>query len=220
MMRTYFANHLTLNSAKRTKLQMTGACKVRTYFAKASKVRTYFAKASKVRPGFSLIEIIIALAISSFVGIMVFNTISVLQQSSKRYNQLITVDGQQQMLFSQMQKDISAMVVPLYGFVPDPKAKKEDQEKAQQEYFKRFGLQIEVENEKLKSLSFVTTNILNVYGEKTVRHSVPKARLARVRYLMEPDPNHQNYFTLIRQESPKLAMQDFERALADNKNLL
>ncbi len=167
--------------------------------------------ACKGRPGFSLIEIIIALAISSFVGIMVFNTISLLQQSSKRYNQLITIDGQQQMLFSQMQKDISAMAVPLYGFVPDPKAKKEEQEKAQQEYFKRFGLQIEIENEHLKSLSFVTTSLLSVYGSK-------KPRLARVRYLMVPDANHQNYFTLMRQESPELAMADFERSISENKN--
>ncbi len=173
--------------------------------------RPYFAKASKGRPGFSLIEIIIALAISSFVGIMVFNTISLLQQSSRRYNQLITVDSQQQMLFSQMQKDISSMAVPLYGFIPNPKEKKEEQEKAQQEYFKKFGLQIEVENEKLKSLSFVTTNLLGVYGSK-------KPRLARVRYLMVPDAHHQNYFTLMRQESSELSMPDFEREIGQNKN--
>lgn len=168
------------------------------------------------RPGFSLIEIIIALAISSFVGIMVFNTISLLQQSSKRYNQLITIDSQQQMLFCQMQKDISAMVIPLYGFLPDAKAgnqvdKKDEQEKAQQEYLKKFGLQIEVERENVKSLSFVTTSLLSVYGAK-------KPRLARVRYLMVPDANHQNYFTLMRQESPELSMQDFERSIAENKN--
>ncbi len=164
-----------------------------------------------IRPGFSLIEIIIALAISSFVGIMVFNTVWLLQQSSKRYNQLITIDSQQQILFSQMQKDISSMVVPLYGFIPNPKEKREDQEKAQQEYFKKFGLQIEIENEKFKNLSFVTTTILGVYGAK-------KPRLARVRYLMIPDANHQNYFTLMRQESPELSMSDFERSIAENKN--
>jgi prepilin-type N-terminal cleavage/methylation domain-containing protein len=164
-----------------------------------------------MRPGFSLIEIIIALAISSFVGIMVFNTISLLQQSSRRYNQLITTDGQQQILFSQMQKDISSMVLPLYGFIANSKDKKEEQEKAQQEYFNRFGLQIEIENERLKSLTFVTTSILGVYGSK-------KPRLARVRYLMVPDVNHKNYFTLMRQESPALSMQDFERDIEQNKN--
>jgi hypothetical protein len=120
------------------------------------------------------------------------------------------------MLFSQMQKDISAMVVPLYGFVPDPKDdgpkdKKEQQEKAQQEYFKRFGLQIEVESEKVKSISFVTTNLLSVYGSH-------KPRLARVRYLMVPDTTHVNYFTLMRQESPEIEIKDFERDIAEHKN--
>ncbi|MBY0110282.1 MAG: prepilin-type N-terminal cleavage/methylation domain-containing protein [Candidatus Babeliaceae bacterium] len=164
-----------------------------------------------MRPGFSLIEIIIALAISGFVGIMVFNTVWLLQQSSKRYNELITVDSQQQILFSQMQKDISSMVVPLYGFLANANEKKEEQEKVQQEYFKRFGLQIEIENEKFKSLSFVTTTVLGIYGAK-------KPRLVRVRYLMVPDTNHKNYFTLMRQESSELLMSDFERSVAENKN--
>lgn len=157
-----------------------------------------------MRPGFSLLEIIIALAISSFVGIMIFNTISLLQRSSSRYNQLITIDSQQQLLFAYMQKDISAMVLPLWGFTANQKDKKEEQEKAQQEYVKRFGLQIEVENERLKSMSFVTTSILPTYGP-------PKARLARVRYILLPDEKHDGFFTLMRQESPELAMQDFER---------
>lgn len=157
-----------------------------------------------MRPGFSLLEIIIALAISSFVGIMIFNTISLLQRASSRYNQLITIDSQQQLLFSHMQKDISSMVLPLWGFAPNQKDKKEEQEKAQQDYIKRFGLQIEVENERLKSLSFVTTSVLRTYGP-------PKTRLARVRYILLPDAKHEGFFTLMRQESPELAMQDFER---------
>ncbi len=164
-----------------------------------------------MRPGFSLVEIIIALAISGFVMTIVFNTISLLQRSSKNYNELITIDSQQELLFGQLQKDISGMVIPLFGFVANSKQKSEEQQKKQEEYNARFGLQIEIEQERLKSLSFVTTSVLASYG-------TTKPRLARVRYMLLTEPAQPASFMLIRQESSELALADFEADMQKNSN--
>ena len=163
-----------------------------------------------MRPGFSLIEILVALTISSFVMQMVFTTISLLQKSARRYNELIASDSQQEMLFGQLQKDISGMVIPIYGFVASSKDKPEEQQKKQEQYNAQYGLQIEIENERLKSLSFVTTSVLGSYG-------VFKPRLARVRYLLTPEENS-SYFKLLRQESAELSLADFEKDNDKNKN--
>lgn len=82
-----------------------------------------------IRPGFSFIEIIIALAISSFVMLMIFNAISVIQRSTIENNNYINCANQQEILFKQLKKDISGIVVPLYGFIPLKKDKPEEQKK-------------------------------------------------------------------------------------------
>lgn len=157
-----------------------------------------------IRPGFSLIEILIAMAISSFVMTMVFSTISMLQKSSSRYNELITVDSQQEILFSQLQKDIAGIVLPAYGFKASPKDKPEDAQKKQQEYYEKFTFQFEMVEDRLKMLTFVTTSILATYGAE-------KPHLVRVRYTLVPDERNNKYFTLMRQESTELLLQDFEK---------
>lgn len=145
-------------------------------------------------PGFSLIEILIALAIGSFVMIMVFDTITSLQKSTQRYSELVTVDSQQERLYNQLQRDISGMVIPLFGFVPSPEKTPEEQKKEQQEYFAQYGLQCAIENDLIKNLTFVTTSILSVFG-------TTKPHLVRVQYTLEPDKVNAQYYTLMREEA-------------------
>ncbi len=165
-----------------------------------------------MRSGFSLIEIIIALAISSFIGIMTFNTISFLQGSSRRYNEIIAMQSQQEILFGQFQKDISGMVIPLYGFISKKEEKPAETEKLKKEYNALYSLRAELEGERLKSLSFITTSALQSYG-------VIRPFLVRVQYLLQQDENDSKYFTLIRQESSQLGWSEFVKDVAQNKTL-
>lgn len=164
------------------------------------------------RLGFSLIEIIIALAISSFIGIMTFNTISFLQGSSRRYNEIIVMQSQQEILLGQFQKDISGIVVPIYGFISKKEEKPEEIEKFKKEYQALYGLRAELEGERLKSLSFVTTSALQSYG-------VTRPFLVRVQYLLHQDERDSRYFTLIRQESSQLGWSEFTKDVSQNKTL-
>lgn len=155
------------------------------------------------RPGFSLIEIIIALAISSFVSIMLFTTISLLQKTSRRYNEIISMLQQQEVMYAQLQKDITGMAIPLFGYKPNTKDTKEAQEKKQQEYFNTFMMQCDVETDRLKRLTFVTTSALQTFDAQ-------KTGLVRVQYTLEPDKQNSAFFTLYRQESSKLGLKESE----------
>ena len=193
------------------------------------RLRSPRAASPRPRRGFSLIEVVIAVAVSSFLSIMVFQAVSLFQRSALRYHEMAQYVRQQELWYRELEKDLSATVIPLSGFTKEVKKevpqkdaqgvapqkqekaseKGDDFQKKNQEYAQKFSLHCTIENgangESLcRNITWVTTNVLRVYGQQ-------KPLLVRVRYYVQPDPEYPGLYTLYRQELPILDMKEIEK---------
>lgn len=155
-------------------------------------------------PAFSLIELLIATTLSSFVILAMFQCYRNTDKFMNICRQIMSNDRKVCFFFNQIERDFTSVV--MQPLVPDPKPSESDEKKDDTEAKKQaedkekkkkdekevnfyfLALPHETEEFKvgskkhklLKSLNFVTTNALTVYGERRVR-------LVRVSYELELD---------------------------------
>lgn len=177
----------------------------------------------KTRMGFTLIEIIIALLVSSMLAMIVLRTF---RQSTTTFQRITTViDDNAELLglYSQLERDLMGAFVPAVWKEPvvqDVKeaeqaakaaaqktkdiqqTKKEQGEQAVQVAAKRPAFSTVIKDGKLEQLSFVTTNAFVVFDE-------PAARAVRVTYKLVEQQQEENAkerrYRLLREETPYVA---------------
>lgn len=174
------------------------------------------------RPGFTLIEIIIALLVSSMVAMIILRTFRQTTTTFQRVTTLIDDNAELLGVYAQLERDLSGAFVPAVwkeAAVRDVKeeeeaakvaaqqskdikaTKKELGEQAVQQATKRPVFSTEVKEGNLTQFSFVTTNAFVIFDE-------PAARAVRVTYkLVEQtqEEAREKRYRLMREETPYVA---------------
>lgn len=147
--------------------------------------------------GFTLIELMIAIVISSMLAVALFTTLNSSLRSAQSIDSMSSVDQAMMVLYQRMEADIFGMTVPMHGDPTQkpqtPKAKQEKLEeqqpidkekkdkkgskKQQEELLERY-LVVQHEGERLKEFSCITNNPFVFYDQQL-------PRLVRVTYRLE-----------------------------------
>ena len=162
--------------------------------------------------GFALIEIILAISISSIIGIALFSGLFQIYNSEEQVAETVSVGRRVAIITERMQKDLTGMFWP--KLTQDDSKKKTEQENGEQEEKQQPTIkkilfsenqQIAENIESLKELTFITANPLQVYGEA-------KPRATRVIYTLEEEQDLKNSYALFRKGSINL---DYKEARDD-----
>ncbi len=171
----------------------------------------------KRNKGFTLLELLIALVISSFIIIAVTRLLNQSTLIINRGRDFSIVDRTVGILFNQMDKDISSVYMP---YIYRDKGKKTDKEfdehyKLLDDFFVgkfREDASAKIAGKKrelFQSLNFITTNPIQVYGQT-------KKRFARVKYELilnkEKTKAEQNSYDLYRYETSELENVKFKES--------
>jgi len=170
--------------------------------------------------GFSLIEIIIALLISSFVAMMLYQSFNQTRRVVTRITGLMHATSDILPLFTQLEKDLSGAVAPLVHAqkqtaetgkteqqsavdknvrAAEEKTKKNEADKESESAKKEKHIfKVVLKDNKFESMSFITTNALTVVDESTTH-------FVRVTYRLVPQANtdqsnETKLFRLLREE--------------------
>lgn len=163
--------------------------------------------------GFTLIELIISMAISSMMIIILFTSFFQVNKTVQSVDTMISIDSRAVVLQNQFEMDISGAFVPDITEIKEKKtepltkttkekaaAEKEIAEKKEQEQkpkkLEKAFYSIN-QNKILKELTFITCNPLQIYGQT-------KPRMARVTYRLKEDKQIKGSYSLFRQESAQI----------------
>lgn len=183
-----------------------------------------------MKKGFSLIEVLIAMAISSAVVLIVYQSLSQMKRISRRLVSTLDKTGIS-LVYNQLGKDISGICVPVCSDTNDkdkqePVAQKQeapdsvsqnvDEKKSEEKEKKKKKSPVplvvdSVGQESVKKISFITTNALSVY-ESTA------PRMVKVEYKLKPSKHDATYFDLVRIEKSFSGKQDEEVSSGDEKS--
>lgn len=176
-----------------------------------------------MRPGFTLIEVLLALVIVAIMGSMLFTSLIQIQFGARVADDLIDESQRALIIHQQLEKDFMGVMVPVAAVfeeeeknakkpapqapqqnqpakqpekVPEPVEKKEKPKPVTKVFFASNR-----ENN-IDTLTFITNNPLQVFwSEKTGK---AKPRVARVVYRLVPEKDAKNVFKLVRQEGSDL----------------
>ena len=175
-----------------------------------------------MKSGFTLIELVVAITISSIIGILLFN---VLNQSSRlltRVDSIVTSDISIVTFYDRFEKDVMGAFIPVIGDLNRAKKvlekhegetraheiKKQEAKEGEAQSksldpvtLKKIQVQkpfvYEKKDKNLALFSFITCNPLQVYKQI-------KPRIARVFYTLKPVPGEPQTYQLLRKESNQL----------------
>lgn len=165
------------------------------------------------RFGFSLLELIMALAIAAILSMSLFNSYRVVQRTLLRIDNDCTVGRFFAMASNQMERDFSGMMLPAGLLEKDNSEEGQKEEKPQlveadeknskkpkdaesetnERVIKAHLFTLETENKQLKQCSMVSTNAFAL-------HEITKAHCVRVIYRLRPQPRREKLFILERVE--------------------
>lgn len=185
----------------------------------------------KKQKAFTLLEILISMALSSFVIFGLMQSYQNLMRYLERARGMVQTNRKVCLLFNQLERDITSAFIQLPHAEIKPAQEESDLEKAKKERIekaKKDRTKIEKEEERKKrkeelskfflatteradaitvkdkklqlfgSISFVTTNSLQVFGQKRVRY-------VRVRYELKKDKDaSMPSYSLIRKETTEI----------------
>lgn len=140
--------------------------------------------------GMTLIEVIVALSVSSMLALMLYQTFSQSQRAGLMIDAQLDYEVAMPIMYNQLDKDISSLFVPEQVF---SELMQKDKEKQKNRFKNIFVCSLKDKN--VESLSFLSTHSLSLFN--TI---VPRS--VRVLYRLAPAAN--GLFTLMRQESTKL----------------
>lgn len=164
-----------------------------------------------MKPGFSLIEIIIATAISAILSLILYNAFSQTNRLVQRVRSLMEDTSDTLSSYAQLEKDFSAIFRPIFEEIkkatpppaqppaagqaqtPPPAPKKETPKQKKPDI---VPFKTTKEGDKLSAISFVTTNAFSILNEATPRP-------VRVTYKFKSQEGAQKkLYTLVREEAP------------------
>lgn len=176
------------------------------------------------RSGFSLIELVVAIAIAGLIMTALFQSYFVLNRVAGFLDNVIDRDLRISIIQNQLEKDLTGVFIPVQAFKqPDPKKevqeKKEGekQELQQETKLQEKPKQLErifignIKDKNMTMLSFITNNPVLVYEKD--KGITPKPRVVRVVYRLTKDKSESS-FILTRQESNNLAFDAFDQKSA------
>ena len=167
-----------------------------------------------MKKGFILIEVVIALVISSLLAISLLSFLYQLSQVQSVVDDMIVTSGHAAIVLSQMERDLMGAFVPVLADIQltttiaeekkEAEAKKEERPAEKKEGPKPidkifYGVN---QADKLNLLTFITTNPMQRYG--VAEQTKPRPRIARVVYRLVPDTERKNSYILTRQEGTEL----------------
>lgn len=161
-----------------------------------------------MKQGFILLEVIIASAIAAMLSMMLLSSVTQLHRSASSVRSLMSVDVRFMLFFRQSVRDVSGALVPLVAKKTEQKEEAQKIELIPIEHVFTTG-----ENTSARELSFITTNVLPSY-------STGKPHLVRVTYRMEPDPEHQGSYRILRSESYDLVYQKSDTKKSETHTLI
>ena len=166
-----------------------------------------------MKSGFILLEIIISIALGSFIGLALFATFFQVNKAYNMTDRIIAFDVRATVVQYQLERDLSGAFVP---FVVESEktittetkvtvtnkagiktTQKKEQESKTQEKPLDKAFHIMMQDGVLSVFSFITSNPMYVYGKQ-------KPRIARVTYSLVPEKQKRGApktYTLFRQES-------------------
>jgi prepilin-type N-terminal cleavage/methylation domain-containing protein len=177
------------------------------------------------RAGFTLLEIIIAIALSSLLATMILAAVWQFSRTTRGIDERIDVYSRAMLVMHQLKKDISGACIPLEVLHAQEKKKQEGSRKidaqtksgsdaqgpAQEKKEEKkpldtifYGIQ---KDKNLTLLTFITNNPRTLFWNEQVGKAVPK--ITRVVYRLEPTDTD-NSWALYRQESEQLAFSAFK----------
>ena len=199
------------------------------------------------KAGFTLIEVLVAIAISAVLGMIIMNGLFQAQLALRVTQVIIDVRSKQLLLQSQLERDLYGAFVPLQAQLAaaqqQQKEKADAQAKANQAAAQKTNGQTPPtpptpppapipaiervfygsnQGAHLDTLTFITHNPLQTYWGSKAGHPVP--RIARVTYHLRPDKVHTHgthtAYMLTRQESPNLTDQPADQKSTQAKEFV
>ena len=167
-----------------------------------------------MKSGFSLIELVIAMVISSFVVLSIYQVIDQVRRNTLRIEESVQYSDVVVRLDQEFTRTLSGMMVPGIPLIADTKAtdtvqtttqvnaQKKSPEKKQTEESKTPPFFAEIKNDKLVRLNCVTLNPLAVYDAISPRPVRVEYRLEEQQY--EGNTSHR----LVRQELRDLSLKE------------
>lgn len=142
-----------------------------------------------IKQGFTFIELILALAISSLIGAALMLSFGQTQKGARIVERMIDTDVRILLMLNQFERDISGAFVPRYSL-----------SKEKEKVF--FSKQDAKKN--VQELTFITCNPLQVYEDY-------KPRIVRVTYRLVAESDRGDSFKLLRKENKALAYDSKEK---------
>lgn len=131
--------------------------------------------------GFTLIELVIGIAIASIISIILFQSFSQTSKTINTIDNMIFMDRRISVLQNQLDKDITAIFIP----------EQLNHEKLERYFYSQNN------QKQLKEFTFITTNALQVYQSAS-------PRIVRVTYQLRENKKDSNEYSLFRKESTNL----------------
>lgn len=156
-----------------------------------------------MKSGFTLIEILIAIAISAAISVALFFVFSQTQKNIIKIENLISNDIPILIFQDRFEKDITGAFVPENWPDKNKDSKKEDKKGSKEENESEKIFFSESESDLLKFFTFITSNPFQPYGDF-------KPRIARVCYSVEKDSSGE-YYNIFRQELSELDYSRYEK---------
>ncbi len=160
-----------------------------------------------MRSGFTLIELVVALLISSLIALSLFQLLQQARKTVRRITNVIAVDEPSIAFYQQLEKDVTGMFAPsssLEFFSEKEKAEKGPDKKGQKPDEKEVKASVKrpIENvfmldahKETPMWSFITTGALQVLDADGTVLVQPAVR--RVLYMLEKDPQRPEVFRLM-----------------------
>lgn len=172
-----------------------------------------------MKKGFILIEVIIALVISSMLAISLLTFLYQLTQVQSVVDDIVVTSGRAAIVQYQLERDLMGSFVPVLADIqPTTTAEQEKKEEQANQAEKKEEKPVEKKekpkpiekvfygvrkDDRLDTLTFITSNPMQVYGA-TEQATKPRPRIARVVYRLAPDKQRKNSYVLTRQEGREL----------------
>jgi prepilin-type N-terminal cleavage/methylation domain-containing protein len=164
------------------------------------------------KPGVTLIELVLALALSGMVAATLYNIFFIVTRGITIAEPMIDNVTRTSLVYNRLKKDLQGVFVPTQADVkatPSPQGPQATSTgqptKVPEKPLDKVMYSIN-KNNSWALLSFITNNPLLTYYDPT--KGIPKPAIARVVYRLESKPD--GSFSLMRQESPVLNFEAFE----------
>lgn len=165
--------------------------------------------------GFSLIELMIALVISTMIITGLFSTLYQVGLAENTITSVTDAHQKASILFTHLERDIMGAFIPEQADpIKKPKDAHDKQETAAKPVDKIFWGKSR-DDKNLELFTCITSNPLEVYlGAKNTK---PKTRIARIVYRLEPQKGVKDSFILMRQEGADVFFDSYKKTAGKNK---